>query len=690
MRTSIRVKYVLAFLLVSVVPIVILQVYNQVETKKSLVKYSNQSLVNVTNRVYDNLNAFMSDNLDVVRVEALLPEFKQYLTNPKDASHRKMVRDTLIALSRQDHVNILSYALLDMSGIILVDSYRPNVGKSEASSECVQELLKTNFPSLSGITFSRNFPGVSTIDFCAMVRFRGKKVGIIRLRYNAAAVINSISSKASVNKTPYFMLIDENNLRIAHSALPELVFKPLAKLEPSLLGKLFQENRIDSTLDVRPNVELSTFKNQLANAKNDAIFATQLTSLHDIHKTSDNYVVVKKLKYQPWTLVGAQPQDIFDEPIMEQQNKALWLATAIVGIVVVFSLLLTQIITGKLKKLTKAVLKYKAGETFEKLEIKSNDEIEMLAQSFNRMAERTRDTMRELEESVTKVESAEKEVRLLNTDLEKRVAERTDELNQSIIELKQAQEQLITQEKMASLGRLVAGVAHEINTPIGISVTASSFLSGESKEVILDLENETLSEQDLMTFLKQTQESGEILQINLKRASEIVTSFKQLAVSQSTEQIQTFDLYSHLELTVLTLKPTLIEKDMSIEYECPKPLLVTCDPNNLSRVIDNLLSNAIEHGYKDIKGGVIKLEVAELGEHIQITVKDNGQGISSENLTHIFEPFFTTARNAGGTGLGMHLVYNIVHLNLKGNISCESEPGKGTEFVITMPVNCMS
>ena len=688
MKYSIRVKYILAFLLVSILPIIILQVYNQLETKNSLVNYSNQSLLNVTNRVFDNLNEFIAGNLDVVRTEALLPAFKVFLVDPIDAAKKKMARDTLIALSRQDHVNILSYALLDMKGKILVDSYPPNLGHDESASQCFQKVTQTQFPSVSGITFSKNFPGVSVINFCAIIRYRGKKVGIIRLRYNAAAVMNSISSKASDDSTPYFMLIDENDIRIGHSILPELVFKPLVSLQPAELGRLFQQNRVYSTQDVRPYVELSEFQQQLASPETNSMFVTRLTSLDDIHQTAEIYVVIKELEYLPWTLVGAQPQNVFDEPINTQRNKATWLAVGIVGAVIIFSFLLTQIISGKLKKLTQSVVKYRAGEEFERLEIKSNDEIEVLAESFNQMAERTKDTMQDLEQSVTKLEVAEREVRLLNLDLEKRVADRTEELNQSIVELKEAQQQLITQEKMASLGRLVAGVAHEMNTPIGISVTAASFLSGESKQIMEDLAAERLSENNLITFINQIEESGNILQINLKRASELITSFKQLAVSQSDEHIQRFDLQAHFELMVLTLKLKLQDTGMSIEYRCPEDLYITCDPSNISQAVENLISNAMIHGYRDQDGGVISLEVTELGEHIQIVVEDKGQGITDENLEHVFEPFFTTTRGTGGTGLGMHLVYNIVHQNLKGVISCESELGKGTTFTITMPINC--
>ncbi len=202
-----------------------------------------------------------------------------------------------------------------------------------------------------------------------------------------------------------------------------------------------------------------------------------------------------------------------------------------------------------------------------------------------------------------------------------------------------------------------------------------------------DLQQDKLSEHGLVTFINQIEESGDILQVNLRRASEIITSFKQLAVSQSDEHIQRFDLHTHLELMVLTLKPKLQENSISIDFQCPENVFVTCDPTNLSQVIDNLILNALVHGYSGVIGGVILVKVIDMGEQVQIVVQDRGHGISAENLEHVFEPFFTTTRGSGGTGLGMHLVYNIVHQNLKGTISCESKLGKGTSFIVTMPSN---
>ncbi len=146
------------------------------------------------------------------------------------------------------------------------------------------------------------------------------------------------------------MLLDENNIRLAHSVLPELAFKSLINLRPAELAELLQQNKIYSTKEVSPIVALNEFQTQLNNSDSEAMFETKLTSLHDINRTAENYVVVKHLNYLPWKLVGAQPQDVFDAPIMKQQSRAIWLATGIVGVVVIFSFLLTQIISAKVKK----------------------------------------------------------------------------------------------------------------------------------------------------------------------------------------------------------------------------------------------------------------------------------------------------------------------------------------------------
>ncbi|MGF1740462.1 ATP-binding protein [Vibrio profundum] len=641
--------------------------------------------MNSTNNVYNKINTFISLGLDTVRVGALLPAFKLYLTDPKNPMKKELAKGTLITLSRKDHVNILSYALLDMSGEVLVDSYRPNQGKNESETECYNLVVDNKVPSISGITFSDNFIGVSVINFCAIIKYRQQAVGIIRLRYNSAVVINAIKENTLEENTNFFILLDESNIRITHSLFPELEFKPVTSFNQDELESLVIKKRILSPNKVVPNIELPELERLLNISDNNATFVTELTAIHDINKVEKSYVVVKTLDYLPWKLLGAQPQNVFDASIMQQQRKALWLVFVIVLLVVLFSLLASRLMTKNLNKLTKFVATLKPGDAFEKVTIKTGDEMEVLAESFNSMANRVNISMLELESSFHKIEKTEREVRTLNQELETRVKDRTKELRKSLYELKRAQEKLVIQEKMASLGRLVAGVAHEMNTPIGIGVTSASFLSGESKRIRENFETGKLSEYDLMVFLNQIEESGEMLMFNLKRASDMITSFKKIAISKSNDNAITIDLKHQIELLILTLKPKLKKNNVTIDFYCSGSLYISCEPNEVNQIFEHLILNAMIHGYGGNSSGHIKLEVLDENEAIKINVIDYGNGISEENIKHIFDPFFTTNRKFGGTGLGMHLVYNIIHQKFNGTIECKSTLGKGSTFTINIP-----
>lgn len=287
---------------------------------------------------------------------------------------------------------------------------------------------------------------------------------------------------------------------------------------------------------------------------------------------------------------------------------------------------------------------------------------------------------------------AEKAIRKLNTELEERVVLRTHELEtanqqlgESLEELKQTQDHLVQSEKMAALAGLVAGVAHEINTPLGISVTAASHLDMKLDSYQDKYTKGELTKADFEAMLKTAKESTNILQSNLKRASELIRSFKQIAVDQSSEKPRLFNLADYVDEIINSLHPHFKSGHISVHNNTSPALKINSYPGAISQIITNLIINSIVHGFDECKEGEINIEFKLNDDLVTLHYSDNGKGIDEENLKKVFEPFFTTKREHGGSGLGMNIIYNIVTQTLGGNIDVESKTGQGVHFTMTFP-----
>ncbi len=280
---------------------------------------------------------------------------------------------------------------------------------------------------------------------------------------------------------------------------------------------------------------------------------------------------------------------------------------------------------------------------------------------------------------ITDRKFAEEEIKKLYEELENRVEERTEEL-------KHVMGQLMEQEKMASLGGIVSGVAHEINTPLGIGVTIGSYLKKIHEEMADAFQNGHLSKTKLVEFIQNNRESYEILETNLTRAAELVNSFKKISVDQSSEDQIYFNLYEYLQMILLSLKHEYKNKDYYIQVICNPEIELYSYPGAFSQIFTNFLLNSFIHGFKNRNEGHIKISADWHPENKKLIMiyEDDGRGISPENLDHIFEPFYTTNRSEGGSGLGLYIVYNLITQKLKGNIHCSSVEGKGTKFTIIM------
>lgn len=252
--------------------------------------------------------------------------------------------------------------------------------------------------------------------------------------------------------------------------------------------------------------------------------------------------------------------------------------------------------------------------------------------------------------------------------------------------LELTQSKLVEQEKMAALGSLVAGVAHELNTPIGNSLLMASTIRDVSLEFLARVKNSQLRRSDLESFCQTANNSSELLVKSLSSAASLVSSFKQIAVDQTSDQRRFFNLSIFCEEVAMTLAARMKRDGHELRLDIPDNIALDSYPGAMGQVLSNLIINAIVHGFDGRKQGVIELQCRPVGEHLlSLSLRDNGHGISADHLPRIFEPFFTTRLGEGGSGLGLHICYNIVVSILGGTIEVESERGSGTMFVMTIP-----
>lgn len=290
---------------------------------------------------------------------------------------------------------------------------------------------------------------------------------------------------------------------------------------------------------------------------------------------------------------------------------------------------------------------------------------------------------------------AQKALALHMDNLEETIVERTRELSssnsdltQAMLVLKNAQKDLLESEKLASLGRLVAGIAHELNTPIGNSVTVSTALTDKVSRFKSSLSGGTIKKSTLTEFTDDVDQGTRLLTSSLRQAAELIQDFKQVAVDQTSSKRRNFNLKTVVEEILTTLHPRLKKSSHTVLTDIPDTLIFNSFPGPLGQVIVNLIQNSLIHAFENQENGTIKLAAAlqDDGMNILLQVSDNGAGMSENVTRRIFDPFFTTKMGQGGSGLGMNIVYNIVTGILGGKIRVESTPGNGCCFFIELPL----
>jgi signal transduction histidine kinase len=359
-------------------------------------------------------------------------------------------------------------------------------------------------------------------------------------------------------------------------------------------------------------------------------------------------------------------QETFDRTLSDISRRVLSIAAIFLGIIVAAGVLIALSIRLPLQQIMTAMRAIALGDYGREVQgIQARDEVGAMARAvevFRENAIAKRKTEDELRTAKEKAESA-------------------------LLELNTAQQNLIDAERLAALGGLVAGVAHEVNNPIGISLTVASSFARRSEIFETDLRsNGALRRSQLEEFVRTSRDAAQQLVANLHRAAELIQSFKQVAVDRSHAERRQFNLSEATDQIIASLRPVLKRAPIGLSVDVPEGLIIDGYPGSYGQILTNLFLNAVNHAFPDGRSGTISISARARGQDdIEINFTDDGAGMTPDVQRQAFDPFFTTRRNEGGTGLGLHIVYNLVTQQLGGRMMLESRLGQGTTFRIIMP-----
>ncbi|WP_051275689.1 GAF domain-containing sensor histidine kinase [Aestuariibacter salexigens] len=325
---------------------------------------------------------------------------------------------------------------------------------------------------------------------------------------------------------------------------------------------------------------------------------------------------------------------------------------------------------------------------FGSLALYSESVIEPTQQERERLAQVTQ-LIADIIERANQIHSLRTENRQLqesHSDSTKQLTEANLLLRKALEQRNEVRNQLIEMENMAALGTMMSSLTHEINTPVGVAITAISHLSEMLQQSSQALQNDTLTRSNLIRTFNETSEAADIIERNLFRATELIKTFKQLSIDQHSQDARPLNMTDYIDEVLLSLKPRLKHARHLFCIDVDPDLAFVSNPGAISQLLINLIMNSASHAFEPHQRGRIIIKSRRKGKYVVIEYKDNGKGMTDNTIENLYRPFFTLAKDKGGSGLGMHICYNLAVKVLRGSIDCQSSPGRGVHFTIQFPV----
>ncbi len=647
---TLRLQLTLLLLLVTFTPIALMTYQIQEQASEEFITTKDNSLILANSNLQNLFDSYILNTLEVLWADSHIPSFRRFLQGGEAyrAEQLNNVHEMLRNVIIKDSIFVNSAALLDKHGNNLIDTSATLYHDVEAYYPYYIEGIKSYNGYFSNYLV-KDVQGYALYAATPIKSRDGELIGLLRIRIDPSRV-QLMLSRALKKSTFQAKVFDSKH---------------------NILANLQQPHLIGSTHSV---------------AYLNPVETPEWAINEENHKVR---VIRTSLANIPWMIEITLPLEAYSAYL--EQNFYQWIRdiTIIFIIILLASLGLASYLVIPIRKVEQAAKQIASGQTKLEVPVVGSLEIRQMAESIACMKNTILKSVTTLEQRNKEKERIEQALIELNEELERRVENRTQALLEANKEKGEAMEQLVNAQKMVELGELVAGVTHEVNTPLGNNVTVASTLQENLEQFKELVEKGSVRKSDLSEFLKGCEFACDILQKNCSRASELMGSFKQVAVDQTSMRRRTFSVERSVQEVITTLHNVLKKHQHKITVNISQALHIDNYPGPFDQVITNLINNSVIHGFRHTKSGHIeisaKVETENGCEYMVLEYQDNGSGVPEEIADRIFEPFFTTRAEDVGSGMGLYLIKTIVEKDLKGSIRLDKSYTQGAKFILKVP-----